>query len=241
MLNFLRKKQILPPRTYNFPRGKIVEIANTPVLKQYKIISDDGDRSSHLVLRIENLEALSLQILNAAVACVGNIKEFRQLYTRYRNIMARQKPPIDCDRRFVLSWVQENKEELAWVIDFRTTLSDQLGIQRIFPAFANYQFPEEPDWYLHVVLQDWVETFTRSIREGDISALSPLRVNLTEKRIRAQKRAIIEQRLRLYWKQQGLGEANPVVTVNIRQPQLRIPYEAIASLILEKHRHQQSG
>lgn len=235
MLNFLRKKQILP-RTYKFPRGRIIEVTNTPTLKQYKIISDDGDRSSHLLLRIEDLEAVSVQVLNAALACVGNIKEFRQLYTRYRNLMARQKPPIDCNRRLVLTWVHPDREELAWVIDFRTMLSDQLVAQRLFPAIANYQFPEEPDWYLHVATENWVDILSRSIREGDLLALSPLRVDLVGKRLKAQKRAVFQQRFNLYWKQQGREEDQPLITVDVRQPQLRIPYEAIASLILEKHR-----
>lgn len=241
MFNWFKKPSL--PQTWTFPRGQIQQLKNTPFFKKYKIISDDGVRGAYLILELESLEHVAMQSLNAALSAIGDIKRFRLLYTNYRNTLSRQKPPIDCDKRLTLTWVRDKEEEVAWVVDFRTTFPDRIVVLRLFPAIASYQFVEDSDWYQHMATRDWVKLFIEAVKESDITAILPLYSDLVSKRIKREKQAKVMQRLQLYWKQQGLGENTLSASPKPARSHStgRIPYEAIASLVLEKHRNRESG
>ena len=241
MFSWFKKPK--PPQTWSFPRGRIQELESAPAFKKYRIISDDGVLGSCLLLELESLDRVAVQFLNAALHTIGDIKKFRRLYANYRNTVSRQKPPIDCNKRLTLTWVRGEQEEVAWVIDFRTTLPDRIVTLRLFPAIASYQFVEESDWYQHMVTRDWFQLFIEAVKESDITAIQPLYSDLVSKRIKKEKQARVMQRLELYWKQQGLGESTPLASPKAtRSPSTgRIPYEAIAALVLEKHRNRESS
>jgi hypothetical protein len=208
-----------------FNRGRI-EMVNP---KTYKIFSDDGIPGHYILLKLESLDEISKRIREEALLSYGNIEQFNRFYADYFNTTFWQIQKHNCDRRLSLWRVNASGNKvLAWVLDFRVSVSGERLLSRLFSEIKKFQFVEESDWYSYVLGMDWEDFFKKAVGEYDITCFRPVQKGFP-------KRKVIDEVARLRkQQQQEKGEATQVAAIYNRSR--KIPYEAIAKLIISKSR-----
>ena len=213
-----------------FDRIQIQEISAG---REYHIYSEDGDPDSHITLRLDSLEYVLAQIRNEILENPGNIERFKTLYADYFFISFWQVRSYGCDRRLSLYRTTRGDNKLAWILDFQApNIQDSRLLKALFKQIASLQFVEDSDWYHYILTLNWESFFVEAIGQHHLAFVKAIKRSLIRKKE-------INEAMQLHWKRAGLGEVPPpLINSSENSPPLRIPYEEIAKMVLDRRNSQ---